>query len=104
MHRCSLRLPQRPMRLHRQRMASPACPASGIPNRRFRKPVSERTKAIRFLTELDSPPLSFTGPDGGTAGFNVELARAICMKLEAQCTIQELKWDLLMKGISREPR
>jgi polar amino acid transport system substrate-binding protein len=70
------------------------------PNRRFRKPVSERTKAIRFLTELDSPPLSFTGPDGGTAGFNVELARAICLKLEAQCTIQELKWDLLMKGIS----
>jgi polar amino acid transport system substrate-binding protein len=70
------------------------------PNRRFRKPVSERTKAIRFLTELDSPPLSFTGPDGATAGFNVELARAICMKLEAQCTIQELKWDLLMKGIA----
>lgn len=70
------------------------------PNRRFRKPVSESTKAIRFLTELDSPPLSFTGPDGGTAGFNVELARAICMKLEAQCTIQELKWDLLIKGIA----
>ncbi|MEM8878874.1 MAG: transporter substrate-binding domain-containing protein [Pseudomonadota bacterium] len=70
------------------------------PNRRFRKPVSESAKAIRFLTELDSPPLSFTGPDGGTAGFNVELARAICIELEAQCTIQELKWDLLMKGIS----
>jgi polar amino acid transport system substrate-binding protein len=87
---------------------APASTADGIsrvpgfwdPNRRFRKPVSERTKAIRFLTELDSPPLSFTGPDGGTAGFNVELARAICLKLEAQCTIQELKWDLLMKGIS----
>ena len=70
------------------------------PNRRFRKPVSESSKAIRFLTELDSPPLSFTGPDGGTAGFHVELARAICVELEAQCTIQELKWDLLMKGIS----
>ena len=69
------------------------------PNRRFPKPDRTKVRAIRFLTEQESPPFSFTAPDGLPAGFNVDLARAVCEELDVPCTIQELKWDLLVKAI-----
>lgn len=70
------------------------------PNRRFSKPDRTKVLAIRFVTELESPPFSFTGPDGLPAGFNVDLARAVCEELDIPCTIQELKWDFLIDAIS----
>ncbi|MFN0262413.1 transporter substrate-binding domain-containing protein [Tepidamorphus sp. 3E244] len=69
------------------------------PNRRFTKPDRTKVRAIRFLTEQESPPFSFTGPDGLPAGFNVDIARAVCEELDIPCTIQELKWDLLTAAI-----
>lgn len=41
----------------------------------------ERTR-IRFLTSVDYPPFNFLDAGGRLAGFNVELARAICEELE----------------------
>lgn len=86
---------------------APAQGAQGInvpgfwdPNRRFSKPDRTKVLAIRFVTELESPPFSFTGPDGLPAGFNVDLARAVCEELDIPCTIQELKWDFLIDAIS----
>ena len=70
------------------------------PNRRFPKPDRTKVRAIRFLTEQESPPFSFTAPDGLPAGFNVDLARAVCEELDIPCTIQELKWDLLIDAIA----
>ncbi|MCB1474350.1 MAG: transporter substrate-binding domain-containing protein [Rhodobiaceae bacterium] len=70
------------------------------PNRRFPKPDRSKVRSIRFLTELESPPFSFTAPDGLPAGFNVDLARAVCGELDIPCTIQELKWDLLVEAIA----
>ncbi|MEZ5877644.1 MAG: transporter substrate-binding domain-containing protein [Tepidamorphaceae bacterium] len=70
------------------------------PNRRFPKPDRTKVRAIRFLTEQESPPFSFTAPDGLPAGFNVDLARAVCEELNIPCTIQELKWDLLVDAIA----
>lgn len=72
------------------------------PNRRFPKPDRTKVRSIRFLTEQESPPFSFTAPDGLPAGFNVDLARAICEELDVPCTIQELKWDLLLDAVDEE--
>jgi len=44
--------------------------------------------AIRFLTTDDFPPFNYRAPNGELAGFNVDLARAVCQVLDAACTIQ----------------
>lgn len=56
-------------------------------------------RRIRFLTEADNPPFSFVGADGNHTGFLVDLARAICDQLSVPCTLQPLRWDVLVDGI-----
>ena len=56
-------------------------------------------KAIRFLTADDYPPLDFALRDGSLAGFNVEIARAICESLRMPCTIQARRWDTLAEAL-----
>jgi polar amino acid transport system substrate-binding protein len=56
-------------------------------------------RVIRFLTDDDYPPFHFTGPDGQLTGFNVDLARAICVELKAACTIQPRRWDTLLQSL-----
>jgi polar amino acid transport system substrate-binding protein len=63
------------------------------------KPDMTGLKQIRFLTEDDFPPFDFALPDGQIAGFNVDLARAICQELEINCTVQRRRWDLLIPAI-----
>ena len=55
---------------------------------------------IRFLTETDYPPFNFTGPDGNPAGFNVDLARALCDEIKVTCTIQMRRFETLVDAIS----
>ena len=56
-------------------------------------------RLIRFLTSPDYPPFQFLKPDQSPAGFNVDLARAICTELEFPCTIQALPWDDLLGAL-----
>ncbi len=55
---------------------------------------------IRFLTETDYPPFNFTGPDGNPAGFNVDMARAICEEIKVACTIQMRRFETLVDAIN----
>jgi polar amino acid transport system substrate-binding protein len=55
---------------------------------------------IRFLTELDYPPFDYSGPDGNPAGFNVDLARAICDEIKATCTIQARPFATLLEALN----
>ncbi|MGH6676978.1 MAG: transporter substrate-binding domain-containing protein, partial [Xanthobacteraceae bacterium] len=54
----------------------------------------------RFLTEDDYPPFHFALPDGTLAGFDVDLARAICEELKIACTIQARRFDLLADALN----
>jgi polar amino acid transport system substrate-binding protein len=63
------------------------------------KPDLTRLKAIRFLTADDYPPLDFAFPDGSLAGFNVEIARAVCEELRLPCTVQARRWDTLVDAL-----
>ncbi len=69
------------------------------PAHRQEKPDLSSRGTVRFLTEAQSPPFSFIGADGLPTGFHVDLARAVCAELEIACTIQALRWDLLIDGI-----
>ncbi len=63
------------------------------------KPDLGALKAIRFLTSDDYPPLDFALADGSLAGFNVEIARAICEQLQLPCTVQARRWDTLVEAL-----
>ncbi|MCX5513383.1 ABC transporter substrate-binding protein [Kaistia algarum] len=70
------------------------------PNRRLDRPAPGSIGSIRFTTTDDFPPFSFSGPDGQPAGFNVDLARAICVELAVPCTIQVRPFDGLLDTVA----
>lgn len=76
-----------------------AAPYFWDPGRLLTKPDLTGLRQIRFLTEDDYPPFNFALPDGQLAGFNVDLARAMCEELELPCTIQRRRWDLLIPAL-----
>lgn len=80
-------------------LAKPFVPQLVDPERRIERAPLPRGTTLRFLTEEDYPPFNYVGRDGQMAGFNVDLARAICAELNAQCTLQPRQWGLLLKGL-----
>lgn len=74
-------------------------PSFWDPGHKLEKPDLTGIRQIRFLTEDDFPPFDFALPDGSIAGFNVDLARAICEELELSCTIQRRRWDTLIGAL-----
>ncbi len=74
-------------------------PSLWDPAHRPEKPDLSGLRQLRFVTEDDYPPFNFALADGQLAGFNVDLARAICEELELTCTIQRRRWDLLIPAL-----
>ena len=74
-------------------------PSLWDPAHRPEKPDLGGLRQLRFVTEDDYPPFNFALADGQLAGFNVDLARAICEELELTCTIQRRRWDLLIPAL-----
>ncbi len=80
--------------------ASPnGAPSFWDPGLHSERPDLSALRAIRFLTDDDYPPLNFALADGALAGFNVDIARAICEELHIGCTIQERRWDTLINSL-----
>lgn len=80
--------------------APQAVPGFWDPRRRPERPDLSRLTVIRFLTETDYPPFNFTGPDGNPAGFNVDLARAICDEIKVTCTVQMRRFETLVDALT----
>ncbi|MFB9268259.1 transporter substrate-binding domain-containing protein [Bradyrhizobium erythrophlei] len=80
--------------------APQAVPGFWDPRRRPDRPDLSRITVIRFLTETDYPPFNFTGPDGNPAGFNVDLARALCDEIKVTCTIQMRRFETLVDALA----
>ncbi|MGE0563789.1 MAG: transporter substrate-binding domain-containing protein [Pseudolabrys sp.] len=77
-----------------------AVPGFWDPRRRPERPDLTRIQGIRFLTEIDYPPFNYAGADGQPAGFNVDLARAICEEIKVPCTIQFRRFDTLLEALA----
>ena len=78
---------------------TPFVPSFWDPALRLDRADMSGMRAIRFLTDDDYPPLNFALGDGTLAGFNVEIARAICEELGIGCTIQARPWDTLIDSL-----
>ena len=57
--------------------------------------------AIRFLTDSDFPPFNYFDEDNVLTGFNVDMARAVCLDLGVACDIQVRPWDQLLPALAR---
>ena len=75
-------------------------PGFSDPQAATAKPDLDPGTTIRFVTVGDYPPFDFTRPDGALAGFNVDLARALCAELGTACTVQTLPWDDLVPALT----
>ena len=96
-----LRPSRRPRQIAAKVEAAPqAVPGFWDPRRRPDRPDLSRITVIRFLTETDYPPFNFTGADGNPAGFNVDLARALCDEIKITCTIQMRRFETLVDAIT----
>lgn len=78
--------------------ATPTLPNFWDPKRRPERPSGD-LGTIRFLTSGDFPPFNFLDSGGRLTGFNVDLARAICAELAANCTIQMRPFDELVTAL-----
>ncbi|QFR35238.1 transporter substrate-binding domain-containing protein [Ancylobacter sp. TS-1] len=71
------------------------------PKRRPDRPdVTRLPTQIRFVSTEDYPPFSFRGEDGRPAGFNVDIARAICTELAIRCTLEIMPFEALAEALA----
>lgn len=55
---------------------------------------------VRVGVEGNYPPFSKLAPDGKLAGFDIDIARAVCARIKAECTLVQQEWDGMMPALS----
>ena len=60
-----------------------------------------RRTVLRFLTESEFPPFNYYDEEGVLTGFNVDLARALCLEANATCDFQVRPWEELIPALNR---
>jgi len=64
------------------------------------KPDPAALKPLLVITGEDDPPFDFNLPDGTPAGFNADLARAVCNELKVACTVQTRRWETIRPALA----
>lgn len=60
---------------------------------------AEPPLVLTVLTEGDYPPFNYRNDAGELTGFDVDLAHALCDRLEAQCSLETKEWDALLPAL-----
>lgn len=60
--------------------------------------AADKQKLI-IATEGAYPPYNFVGSDGTLQGFDVDFAKAVCEKINAECEIIKQDWDGMIPGL-----
>lgn len=82
---------------------APALSQSAKPGAQPAQEIVEPTRrvVVRFVTDSDFPPFNFYDEDGVLVGFNVDVARAICLELSTACDIKVRPWGELFLALKR---
>lgn len=81
----------------------PVIPLLWDAKERLARPDLSALPRLRFLTTTDFPPFNFLDDQGRLSGFHVDLARAICDRLDLaeKCQIQALPWGELQEALEK---
>lgn len=60
---------------------------------------AEDKRKLIIATEGAFPPYNFVAADGTLQGFDVEIAKAICVKINADCEIVKQDWDGIIPAL-----
>lgn len=63
--------------------------------------AAQAAQTIRIATEGAYPPFNFVDASGKLAGFDVDIAKAICADLEAECSYVAVPWNDLIGGLEK---
>jgi len=56
---------------------------------------------LRIATEGAYPPFNYIDDQGNLSGFDVEIAKALCQAMNAECTLEAVKWDDILPGLTQ---
>ena len=54
---------------------------------------------VRVVVEGTYPPFSYVTPEGELAGFDIDIARALCTQAKLECTLAAQDWDGMIPGL-----
>ncbi|MGB6976121.1 MAG: lysine/arginine/ornithine ABC transporter substrate-binding protein [Gammaproteobacteria bacterium] len=57
------------------------------------------TKTLQFATEATYPPFESVGPSGQLQGFDLDVANALCEKIQTKCTFVSAPFDSLIPSL-----
>jgi polar amino acid transport system substrate-binding protein/arginine/ornithine transport system substrate-binding protein len=57
-------------------------------------------KKIRVAVEGNYPPFSVMTADGKLGGFDIDIARALCAEMKAECTLVQQEWDGMIPALN----
>ncbi|GEO81763.1 transporter substrate-binding domain-containing protein [Pararhodospirillum oryzae] len=61
--------------------------------------ASAKAETLRIATEGAFPPFNMVDDQGQAQGFDVDIAKALCAEMNAQCEIVTQDWDGLIPGL-----
>lgn len=62
-------------------------------------PLLAQEREIKIATEGAYPPFNLKEANGELAGFDVDIAKALCEKMKAKCEIVAQDWDGIIPGL-----
>ena len=62
-------------------------------------PVAGAPLKIRFATDASYAPFESKTPQGDIVGFDMEIGKAICAEIKADCTFQDQAWTGIIPGL-----
>lgn len=64
------------------------------------KPEAKKWATVRIGTEGAYPPFNFTTKDGKLAGFDVDIAKALCKEMGAKIVLVAQDWDGMIPALN----
>jgi ABC-type amino acid transport substrate-binding protein len=64
--------------------------------------AAEKRRELVIATEGAYPPFNYVDAAGELAGFDVDIARALCRAMDADCTLVSVKWTRILDGLGTD--